>query len=105
SEAVSRARAPYLHPFHRRWTVRSPQRMKTAGQAVRWAREELNLRPLPCQQNPRNRCATRRSPRSGPTVEAEGKRSRGVQVNALIRHYDAAAGARAADLRRSQGIA
>jgi hypothetical protein len=28
---------------------------------VWWAREELNLRPLPCQQNTGNRCAKRRS--------------------------------------------
>ena len=53
---------------------------------VWWAREELNLRPLPCQQNPGNRCANRRSPRSDPTVDAEGKRSLDVQLNALFAH-------------------
>src|SRR5215217_8851169 len=42
---------------------------------VWWAREELNLRPLPCQQNPGNRCATCRFPRSPPTVDLQGKRS------------------------------
>ena len=42
---------------------------------VWWAQEELNLRPLPCQQNGGNRCANRRSPRSARTVEALGKRS------------------------------
>jgi hypothetical protein len=36
--------------------------------------------------NPRNRCARRRSPRSPPTVDAEGKRSLGVQLNALFQH-------------------
>jgi hypothetical protein len=51
-----------------------------------WAREELNLRPLPCQQNTGNRCARRRSPRSPPTVDPEGKRSLGVQLNALFAH-------------------
>jgi hypothetical protein len=35
--------------------------------------------------NTGNRCATRRSPRSRPTVEAEGKRSLDVQGNALFR--------------------
>jgi hypothetical protein len=42
---------------------------------VLWAREELNLRPLPCQQNGGKRCARNRSPRSPPTVDAKGKRS------------------------------
>jgi hypothetical protein len=36
-----------------------------------WAREELNVRPLPCQQTTGNRCARSRSPRSCPTVGAE----------------------------------
>jgi hypothetical protein len=44
----------------------------------------LNLRPLPCQQDPGNRCARRRSPRSPPTVDAEGKRSLDVKGNALF---------------------
>jgi hypothetical protein len=60
-------------------------RLRWSGWAW-WAREELNLRPLPCQQNGGNRCARSRSPRSLPTVEAEGKRSLGVQGNALFRH-------------------
>jgi hypothetical protein len=42
--------------------------------------------PLPCQQNPGNRCAKSRSPRSPPTVDPEGKRSLDVQLNALF-HY------------------
>jgi hypothetical protein len=41
---------------------------------------------LPCQQNGGNRCARRRSPRSPPTVDAEGKRSLDVKGNALFRH-------------------
>jgi hypothetical protein len=44
---------------------------------VWWAREELNLRPLPCQQTAGKRCATRRSCRSPPTVHAEVMRSLG----------------------------
>jgi hypothetical protein len=54
------------------------------SERCKWAREELNLRPLPCQQNTGNRCANRGSPRSPPTVKAEGKRSLGVQGNALF---------------------
>jgi len=50
---------------------------------VRWAREELNLRPLPCQENAGNRCANRRCPRSPPTVGGEVKRSLDVQLNVL----------------------
>ena len=34
--------------------------------------------------NPGNRCATRHSCRSRPTVDAEGKRSLAVQINALL---------------------
>jgi hypothetical protein len=77
---------------------------KALLRAVWWAREELNLRPLPCQQNPGNRCARRRSRRSAPTVDAEGKRSPDVQLNALFRHFDAAAAARVAHLRHSRVI-
>src|SRR5215203_232414 len=73
-------------------------RVCTGQQGVWWAREELNLRPLPCQQNTGNRCATRRSPRSAPTVDAEGKRSLGVQLNALFRYLDSTAAARIAPL-------
>ena len=36
--------------------------------------------------NTGNRCAKRHSPRSAPTVDAEGKRSVDVQGNALFRH-------------------
>jgi hypothetical protein len=36
--------------------------------------------------NPGNRCATRRSPRSAPTVDVRGKRSLDVKANALFRH-------------------
>ena len=46
---------------------------ENTAQRVWWAREGLNLRPLPYQQNPGNRCATQRSPRSPSTVAAEGK--------------------------------
>ena len=49
--------------------------------------------------NTGNRCARRRSPRSSPTVEAEGKRSLDVQLNALFRHFDPTAMTRD-DLRR-----
>ena len=49
-----------------------------------WAREELNLRPLPCQQNTGNRCAGGRFPRSRSTVGAEVKCSHSVQLNALL---------------------
>jgi hypothetical protein len=82
-----------------RWTPCSPTKripgeasgvQRSWSRQVWWAREELNLRPLPCQQNPGNRCATRRSPRSGRTVEAEGKRSPGVQLNALLHPLDPA---------------
>jgi hypothetical protein len=52
---------------------------KSCSTGVWWAREELNLRPLPCQQTTGNRCANRRSPRSPPTVDAKGKRSLDVQ--------------------------
>ena len=54
----------------------------TSGQPDRKAPR----RTLPCQQNARNRCATRRSRRSCSTVEAEGKRSLGVQGNVLFHH-------------------
>jgi hypothetical protein len=43
--------------------------IKGAGRRVTWAREELNLRPLPCQQTAGMRCAEFRFPRSPPTVE------------------------------------
>jgi hypothetical protein len=59
---------------------------KALLRAGMWAREELNLRPLPCQQTTGNRCARRRSPRSAPTVDAKGKRSLAVQLNALFQH-------------------
>jgi hypothetical protein len=74
-------------PVHRRDEAicRSP-----AHAGVSWAREELNLRPLPCQQNTGNRCARRRSPRSPPTVDPEGKRSVGVQLNALLHAHSLA---------------
>jgi hypothetical protein len=49
-----------------------------------WACQDLNLGPHPYQQNARNRCATRRSPRSRPTVEAEVMCSHRVQLSALI---------------------
>ncbi len=42
---------------------------------------------LPCQQNPGNRCARSRSPRSPPTVGADGKRSLDVQLNALFHTF------------------
>jgi hypothetical protein len=38
---------------------------------VWWAREELNLRPLPCQQTAGKRCATHRCPRSPSPVDGE----------------------------------
>jgi hypothetical protein len=41
---------------------------KPCSRQVSWAREELNLRPLPCQQTGGKRCADRRSRRSPPTV-------------------------------------
>jgi hypothetical protein len=63
---------------------------------VWWAREELNLRPLPCQQNTGNRCARSRSPRSPATVDPEGKRSLDVQGNALFHQLDPAVAARMA---------
>jgi hypothetical protein len=59
---------------------------KALVKTIWWAREELNLRPLPSQQTAGNRCARSRSPRSPPTVDAEGKRSLGAQLNALFRH-------------------
>jgi hypothetical protein len=37
-------------------TIPDGSRLRWSGR-VWWAREELNLRPLPCQQNARNRCA------------------------------------------------
>jgi hypothetical protein len=40
---------------------------------------------LPCQQNPGNRGARSRSPRSAPAVDAQGKCSLDVQLNALFR--------------------
>jgi hypothetical protein len=57
---------------------------KPWSERVRWAREELNLRPLPCQQTTGNRCARRRSCRSAVTVGIEVKRSPGVQLTALF---------------------
>jgi hypothetical protein len=77
---------------------------RSPAYAVWWAREELNLRPLPCQQNGGNRCARRHSPRSGPTVDAEGKRSVGVQGNALFRRVDSPAVRCIASTSRGQGI-
>src|SRR6266487_4718057 len=56
----------------------------------------MALGPLPCQQTVGKRCANRRSPRSPPTVDAEGKRSLDVQLNALFRHFDSAAAPRVA---------
>ncbi len=53
------------------------------------AREELNLRPLPCQQTTGNRCARSRFPRLLPTADAEGKRSVDVELNALLMDPDA----------------
>jgi hypothetical protein len=50
------------------WTGRST---KPCSERMRWVREELNLRPLPCQQTTGNRCARRRSRRSRSTVAAE----------------------------------
>src|SRR5215216_2291859 len=40
---------------------------------MRWAREELNLRPLPCQLTRAYRCPTRRFPRSRSTVDGKVK--------------------------------
>jgi hypothetical protein len=92
--ACPRKRTPSVKCSLHRWTLlaRIPS---TSGRAslqepcskrVWWAREELNLRPLPCQQNGGNRCARSRSPRSPPTVDPEGKRSLDVQLNALFDH-------------------
>jgi hypothetical protein len=64
---------------------------KPCSRRVWWAREELNLRPLPCQQNGGNRCARSRSPRSPATVGPEGKRSVAVQLNALLACPDCSA--------------
>jgi hypothetical protein len=44
----------------------------------------LDENSFTCQQNGGNRCARSRSPRSARTVEAEGKRSLDVQLNALF---------------------
>jgi hypothetical protein len=41
------------------------------SELVRLMRQQLNLEPLPCRQTAGNRCATRRSPRSRPTVRVE----------------------------------
>jgi hypothetical protein len=71
SAAMGRARTPW-------------SQQKCTSERCKWAREELNLRPLPCQQNTGNRCARRRSPRSRLTVGAVGKRSLGIQGNALF---------------------
>src|SRR5215216_2070341 len=60
-------------------------RVCTGQQGVWWAREELNLRPLPCQQNTGNRCARRHCCRSRLTVGVEVKRSLRVQLSALLR--------------------
>ena len=58
---------------------------KIAGESgVWWAREELNLRPLPCQQIAGNRCTKRRLCRSALTVDAEVKCSLVVQLSALF---------------------
>jgi hypothetical protein len=80
-------RGPGIQRAHRR-RGRQPSDLQERW----WARQGLNLRLLPCQQNTGNRCARSRSPRSGPTVEAEGKRSPDVQLNALFRHLDSPAG-------------
>ena len=48
-----------------------------------WARQGLNLWPLPCQQTAGNRCAQARFRRSRPTVDPEVKCSPGVQLGAL----------------------
>src|SRR5215212_2499606 len=48
--------------WHKHWSGR-----------VWWAREELNLRPLPCQLTRAYRCANRRFPRSRSTVDGKVK--------------------------------
>ena len=78
---LSLVRAAGLRPSTARRDLPKP-----CSGTVWWAREELNLRPLPCQQNTGNRCAKRRLCRSPPTVEVEGKRSLDVKGNALFDH-------------------
>ncbi len=48
------------------------------SEPISWARQELNFRPLPCQQTAGNRCADARFRRSRSTVGSE------VIVNALL---------------------
>ena len=58
------------------------QRFRWSG-VVWWACEDLNLVPLPYQQNAGNRCAEACFRRSRGTVEAEVKCSIGVQLSVL----------------------
>src|SRR4029453_18392683 len=69
-----------------------------------WARQGLNLRPLPCQQNGGNRCARSRSRRSPPTVDPEGKRSIDVKGNALFHSSNSACTGRSLHLQRSSTV-
>jgi hypothetical protein len=58
---------------------------KSPAQRLWWAREELNLRPLPCQQTTGNRCADGCFCRSRSTVGAKVKCSLFVQLSVLFR--------------------
>ena len=68
---VSALRALDLYAQRSRPSVGPASLQKSCSERVWWAREELNLRPLPCQQTTGNRCARSRSPRSRATVEGE----------------------------------
>ena len=55
------------------WERELLKRVKSWPGPVWWAREELNLRPLPCQLTRAYRCAKRRFPRSRSTVDGKVK--------------------------------
>src|SRR5206468_4071765 len=59
------------------------QQQMRCSEPISWARQELNLRPLPCQQNTGNRCAGGRFRRSCATVGVEVKGSNSLKLNAL----------------------
>jgi hypothetical protein len=82
---MDRRRPRAVGPLHR-WDeaiCKSPGQWGVVGAGG------VDLRPLPCQQNTRNRCARRCSRRSASTVDAQGKRSLGDQGNALFRPISA----------------
>jgi hypothetical protein len=81
SYALSHRRTPHGQRIRDRRGRIGPQ--KPWSERVWWAREEVNLRHLPCQQLQGARCAHRRFRRSRSTVGAVVKCFNGLKLNAL----------------------